>query len=70
MAHGVYSNKSPGLTMVQAADAAAAQRLKHRFDKVDPIAAKQAEAAAAAEFSKDAHVSDGPTFRKECAGAS
>ena len=28
--------------MIQAADAAAAQRLKHRFDKVDPIAAKQA----------------------------
>ena len=55
--------------MVQAAGAAAAQRLKHRFDKVDPIAAKQADAAAA-EFSKDAHVSDGPTFRKECAGAS
>jgi hypothetical protein len=54
--------------MVQAAGAAAAQRLKHRFEKVDPIAAKQAPAAA--EFSKDAHVSDGPTFRKECAGAS
>jgi hypothetical protein len=62
MALGVYGSKPPGLTMAQAADAAAAQRLKHRFDKVDPIAARQAEADAIATV---APVVVAPTFRED-----